>query len=80
MENPAGEWNTLECVCDGDKITNILNGKVVNVGTKSSLTRGQDPVPVGRGRGVLPQDRFEAAQEVSFGEGPPARLAPMPGN
>ncbi len=41
VEKPVGEWNTLECVCDGDKITNILNGKVVNAGTGSSLTRGK---------------------------------------
>jgi hypothetical protein len=41
VENPAGEWNTLECVCAGDKITNILNGKVVNEGTNASHTRGK---------------------------------------
>lgn len=41
VEKPAGEWNILECVCDGDKITNILNGKVVNAGTKSSHTKGK---------------------------------------
>jgi hypothetical protein len=41
VEKPAGEWNTLECICDGDKITNILNGKVVNVGTKASHTKGK---------------------------------------
>lgn len=41
VEKPAGEWNRLECICAGDKITNILNGKVVNVGTKSSHTKGK---------------------------------------
>jgi hypothetical protein len=41
VENPVGEWNTLECVCAGDKITNILNGTVVNVGTKASHTKGK---------------------------------------
>jgi hypothetical protein len=41
LEKPVGEWNTLECVCDGDNITNILNGKVVNAGTKSSHTKGK---------------------------------------
>ncbi len=41
VENPAGEWNTLECICAGDKITNILNGKVVNVGTEASHTKGK---------------------------------------
>lgn len=41
VENPVGQWNTLECICDGDKITNILNGKVVNYGTNASHTRGK---------------------------------------
>ena len=37
----AGEWNRMEVICDGDAITNILNGYVVNVGTGSSLTQGK---------------------------------------
>ena len=41
VEKPAGEWNRMEVICDGDSITTILNGFVVNVGTKSSLTRGK---------------------------------------
>ncbi|HYT93763.1 MAG TPA: DUF1080 domain-containing protein [Gemmataceae bacterium] len=41
VERPVGEWNTLECICDGDRITNILNGKVVNAGTGASHTRGK---------------------------------------
>jgi hypothetical protein len=41
VEKPAGEWNRIEVVCDGDTITNIVNGYVVNVGTKSSLTEGK---------------------------------------
>jgi hypothetical protein len=41
VEKVAGEWNTLECICDGDKITNILNGTIVNVGTKASHTKGK---------------------------------------
>jgi hypothetical protein len=41
IEKPAGEWNRMEVICDGDTITTILNGYVVNVGTKSSLTRGK---------------------------------------
>ncbi len=31
----------MEVICDGDRITNILNGYVVNVGSKSSLTQGK---------------------------------------
>jgi hypothetical protein len=41
VESPDGKWTRLEVICDGDKITNIVNGTVVNVGTKSSLTRGK---------------------------------------
>lgn len=41
VENPVGEWNTLECICDGDRITNIVNGKVVNAGFNASHTRGK---------------------------------------
>jgi hypothetical protein len=41
VEKPAGEWNRMEVICDGDTITNIVNDSVVNVGTKSSLTEGK---------------------------------------
>ena len=41
VERPVGEWNTLECICDGDKIVNILNGTVVNQATKASQTKGK---------------------------------------
>ena len=40
-EKPNGEWNTIEVVCDGDKITNIVNGVVVNEGTMASVTKGR---------------------------------------
>ena len=41
VEVPAGQWNRMEVVCDGDTITNIVNGLVVNVGTASSHTEGK---------------------------------------
>lgn len=41
VERSVGEWNVLEVICDGDSITNILNGAVVNVGTESSHTKGK---------------------------------------
>jgi hypothetical protein len=41
VEKPAGEWNTLEVVVERDRITNILNGVVVNVGMSPSVTRGK---------------------------------------
>jgi hypothetical protein len=41
VEKPPGEWNRMEVICDGDTITNILNGYVVNVGTGCSHTEGK---------------------------------------
>jgi hypothetical protein len=41
LEKPTGQWNRSEVICKGDTITNILNGKVVNYGTKSSHTFGK---------------------------------------
>jgi Domain of Unknown Function (DUF1080) len=41
VEHPSGEWNRMEVICDGDSITNLVNGYVVNVGTHSSLTKGK---------------------------------------
>lgn len=41
VEKPVGEWNTMEVVADGDNLTYILNGVVVNAGTKSSLKSGR---------------------------------------
>ena len=41
MEKATGEWKRQEVICDGDTIKNIVNGKVVNYGTKSSHTFGK---------------------------------------
>lgn len=41
VEKAVGEWNRLECVCDRDKITNILNGVVVNQGSMASHAKGK---------------------------------------
>jgi hypothetical protein len=41
VENKLGEWNTLECICDGDTITIILNGRIINKGTGASHTKGK---------------------------------------
>lgn len=38
-EKPHGEWNLVEVVCDGATVTNIVNGKIVNVATGVSQTR-----------------------------------------
>lgn len=41
LERPAGEWNTLECICRGDTITTRLNGRIVNVATAVRPRRGR---------------------------------------
>ena len=41
VESPLGEWTRLEVIADGDRVTNVVNGTVVNEGTRSSLTEGR---------------------------------------
>jgi hypothetical protein len=41
VESPVGEWNRLDVIADGDRITILVNGFVVNEGTRSSLTEGR---------------------------------------
>jgi len=41
VESPDGQWTRVEVICDGDKITNIVNGHVVNKAWGSNLTRGK---------------------------------------
>ena len=38
---PVGEWNVVEVICQGDTVTNIVNGVEVNRGTAASLTKGK---------------------------------------
>ncbi|MBM3779776.1 MAG: DUF1080 domain-containing protein [Acidimicrobiia bacterium] len=40
-EAPVGEWNTIEAVCDGGAITNIVNGRTVNKATNVDPRRGR---------------------------------------
>lgn len=40
-EKPHGEWNTVEVVCDGGDVTNIINGHVVNHGTNATERKGK---------------------------------------
>jgi hypothetical protein len=41
VESPYGEWTRLEVIASGDRITNLVNGKVVNEGSAASLTGGR---------------------------------------
>ena len=41
VEKPDGEWNRMEVICDGDKITVYMNGVLVNEMTEASLSSGK---------------------------------------
>jgi hypothetical protein len=41
VESPFGEWTRLEVICDGNTITNIVNGKVVNQATDTTVSDGK---------------------------------------
>jgi Domain of Unknown Function (DUF1080) len=41
VEKPTGEWNRTEVICDGGRITAIVNGLLVNEGTAASPTEGK---------------------------------------
>jgi hypothetical protein len=41
VERPYGEWNRLECICDGDRIRVILNGVLVNECSEIYPARGR---------------------------------------
>lgn len=41
VEKPVGEWNRLECICDGESITVLLNGVTVNRCFKALPSRGR---------------------------------------
>jgi 3-keto-disaccharide hydrolase len=40
-DSPGQEWTRLECICDGGKITNIVNGTVVNYGEMAEPESGK---------------------------------------
>lgn len=41
VERPHGEWNLLEVIAEGDRVTFKANGKVVNEGTAVKPSRGR---------------------------------------
>ena len=41
VEKPMGEWNVQEVIADGDSITNIVNGVVVNKGYRANPKAGK---------------------------------------
>lgn len=41
VESPFGEWTRVECLCEGERITAVVNGKTVNQVTKLPWTKGK---------------------------------------
>jgi hypothetical protein len=41
VERPLGQWNVIECICDGSSITYKLNGVQMNSGTDANLIKGK---------------------------------------
>ncbi len=41
VEKPVGEWNVQEVIADGDTLTNIVNGVVVNRATGAKPSQGK---------------------------------------
>lgn len=41
VESPYGEWTRLEVVAQGDRLSYVVNGKVVNEGVRASLAEGK---------------------------------------
>lgn len=41
IEKPMGQWNKMECIANGNELTIILNGKIVNHAFNVVPTRGQ---------------------------------------
>ncbi len=40
-EKPLAQWNTVEVICDVDKVTHLVNGVIVNRGKGVSVTKGR---------------------------------------
>ncbi|TKT88959.1 3-keto-disaccharide hydrolase [Dyadobacter frigoris] len=41
IEKPAGEWNTMECVAEGDRISIYVNGILVNQASRVEPSKGR---------------------------------------
>jgi hypothetical protein len=41
VESPEREWTRLEVTCRKDEITNVVNGRIVNVGTNATFSAGR---------------------------------------
>lgn len=58
-EKPAGEWNTVELICYGDKSLHIVNGHVVMALENSRYVQGNETFPLTKGRIQLQSEAAE---------------------
>src|SRR5690606_16518982 len=76
-DKPAGEWNTMEILCDGPRIQTTLNGQVlyeINVDAYDSPDKENAPLSERAREGFIAiQDRGDA---VAFRN---MRIKPLPG-
>lgn len=58
-EKAHGEWNVMELIADGDKVTHIINGKVVLDASNSSQTVDGRKAPLTKGKIQLQSEGAE---------------------
>jgi hypothetical protein len=59
FEKPAGEWNTVELICYGDKSIHIINGHVVMALSNSRFRAGDESKPLTKGKIQLQSEAAE---------------------
>lgn len=59
VENPKGEWNTLDLYCIGDKSVYVVNGKVVMALSDSRFLEGGQEKPLSKGKLQLQSEAAE---------------------
>lgn len=59
FEKPPGEWNEMELIAEGDKITHIVNGEIVLEASNSSQMVEGQRIPLTKGRIQLQSEGAE---------------------
>ena len=59
MENPLGEWNTVDLYCFGQTAVHVVNGETVMVNNNTSNLENGQPVPLKSGKIQLQSEGAE---------------------
>lgn len=59
FEKPRGEWSTVEMICVGDSVTNIVNGMIVNEGTNCRVVKDGVATPLTKGKILIQSEWAE---------------------